>query len=115
MHPDFSHNFQCHPLDADSHVCMGSLPIGLIPDDVLLERLFAMRPVERQFVRIRGPLVAIPRRQATYGADYSFAGIVLHAVRTPSILKPFRDWARKEIDHRMNGLLLNWYDGPGEY
>lgn len=112
----FDRKFQRRELDEANHVYTGCLPSELISDPGLLDRLFAMRPVERQFVRIRGAgLVPIPRGQAAFGADYSFAGIVMRAVATPPILKPFRDWVRREIDPRMNGLLLNWYEGPGEY
>jgi alkylated DNA repair dioxygenase AlkB len=114
MQVDLDTKFQRRQLDADNHIYTGWLPNELIPDADLLEQIIAMRPIEQQFVQVRG-LVAIPKRQAAYGADYAFSGIVLKAVPTPPILKVFRDWAREEIDPRMNGLLLNWYDGPDEY
>jgi alkylated DNA repair dioxygenase AlkB len=33
----------------------------------------------------------------------------------PPVLEPLRSWARETIDPRLNGLLLNWYEGPGHY
>lgn len=107
---------QRHALDNVHAIYTGRLPDELVAASDLLDQLFALRPVEPQFVRVPGgKMVAIPRRQAAFGANYSFAGAEAVAAVTPPLLQPFRDWVRQTIDPRMNGLLLNWYDGPDQY
>ena len=34
----------------------------------------------------------------------------------PNLLRPYLLWAQSNIDQRLNGMLLNWYDGQcGHY
>ncbi len=107
--------FQRHALDDTNEIYSGLLPEELLAADDLFGRLWSLRLREPQFVIIFGEPVEIPRGQYAVGANYPFSNQVSRAVPTPPILNPFREWARQEIDPRMNGQLLNFYDGPDEY
>jgi hypothetical protein len=77
--------------------------------------------------RVRGPLVPPPgplprhpdarppgrdpRWQQAYGVDHHDAGRTDAAQPVPPELDPFQDRDRRAIDHRLHGLLVNWYDG----
>jgi len=58
-----------------------------------------------------GRPVKIPRWQQAYGEDYHFSGAVNRALPVPELLAPLLAWSKDTIDDRLNGLLLNWYDG----
>ena len=58
-----------------------------------------------------GRLVPVPRWSQTYGRDYKFSGTVQHAMRVPDVLAPLLVWSKTHIDARVNGILVNWYDG----
>ena len=65
---------------------------------------------------MHGRPVQTPRWQQAYGADYHYTGQTNAALPVPKSLEPVRDLARRAIDERLNGLLLNWYDGKlGHY
>ena len=42
---------------------------------------------------------------------YVFSGTVNEALPIPDLFAPLLNWCRESIDSRLNGLLLNWYDG----
>ena len=65
---------------------------------------------------MHGRPVKTPRWQQAYRADYHYTGRTNTALPVPAILEPLHHWARQAIDDRLNGLLLNWYDGAlGHY
>jgi hypothetical protein len=65
---------------------------------------------------MHGRPIKTPRWQQAYGADYHYTGRTNAALSVPAILEPLHHWARQAIDDRLNGLLLNWYDGAlGHY
>lgn len=55
-----------------------------------------------------------PRWQQAYGADYKYTGNVNRALPVPASLAPLHAFCRTQIDERLNGLLLNWYDPARE-
>jgi alkylated DNA repair dioxygenase AlkB len=57
-----------------------------------------------------GRTIPLPRWQQAYGRDYRYSGSVNRALPIPQILEPYLAWARRRVDPRLNGLLLNWYD-----
>ena len=57
-----------------------------------------------------GKIIPLPRWQQAYGRNYAFTGSVNAALPIPPILDPFLRFAQGELDPRLNGLLLNWYD-----
>lgn len=94
---------------------------GVIPEtDWLIASFFAalwdLRPAERPWIMIHGRLVQVPRWQQAYEQDYRFSGRVSTALPIPAVLEPLWLWVQQEIDPRLSGLLLNWYDGAtGHY
>ena len=65
---------------------------------------------------MHGRFVKIPRWQQAYGVDYRFSGKVSKALPIPVLLTPLVVWAKNQIDDRLNGMLLNWYDADlGHY
>lgn len=104
------------PLDDGHHILTGavSLPDQLSTEG--FEALWRLRPEEAPRIRMLGRMVALPRRQKAFGRDYAFSGTVSRAEPIPAELAPFLAWAQQQVDPRLNGLLVNWYDGAlGEY
>jgi len=110
----------CVSTDMARHVTFGhdlfstSLPAELRRFACLrFEELWDLHP--HVFHTVRQPFTAkmipLPRWQQAYGRDYAYTGNVNVALPVPPILKPFLAWARAAIDGRLNGLVLNWYDG----
>lgn len=65
---------------------------------------------------MHGKEVKTPRWQQAYGHSYEYTGSKNNALAIPSILEPFLAWGKLNVDQRLNGLLLNWYDGAaGHY
>ena len=63
-----------------------------------------------------GRRVKIPRWQQAFGKDYHFSGQTSEAAPVPCLLAPLLAWVRQGVDDRLNGLLVNWYDGKlGHY
>ncbi|WP_165220906.1 alpha-ketoglutarate-dependent dioxygenase AlkB [Aquisphaera insulae] len=103
--------FEKIDLGEGSHFFVGTLPEELRPDAAGFEGLWALHPDDHHTVQMFGRPVLTPRWQQAYGVDYRYSGRTNSALAVPQILKPIRDWARRTIDGRLNGLLLNWYDG----
>jgi alkylated DNA repair dioxygenase AlkB len=89
------------------------LPEGLGGEaDARLAALWALHP--ERFHEIAQPftgrIIPLPRWQQAYGRDYRYSGGVNRALPIPPLLEPYLAWAREQLDARLNGLLLNWYD-----
>lgn len=94
----------------------GVLPAELIPDNDLFFRLWNLHPEIFHTVKILGKIVETPRWQQAYNKSYQYTGSRNNALPVPSELIPYWEWAITSIDPRLNGLLLNWYDGAlGHY
>jgi len=94
----------------------GRLPDALIPVEVEFEALWRMHPEEYHEIKIHGRPVKTPRWQQAYGQDYHYTGRTNAALPVTQELVTFLEWARQAIDPRLNGILLNWYDGKrGHY
>jgi alkylated DNA repair dioxygenase AlkB len=108
--------FVTHDL-GDGHLLLkGTLPERLVLDGERFEALWAMHPAEFPAILMHGKPVQTPRWQQAYGRDYAFAGTLSTALPVPPLLGPLLAWARESIDARINGLLVNWYDGSlGHY
>ena len=109
-------DFATVDLDATHTLRHGRLPEELLPDGPAFGTLWASHPAERHEIHIHGRTVRTPRWQQAYGRDYRFSGQTYAALPVPHSLAPLRDWCRRTVDARLNGLLLNWYDGSlGHY
>ena len=107
--------FQIEQLDGQCVLQVGRLPAALEWDDRVLTDVWRLHPVQRHLVKMVGHWVETPRWQQAYGASYSYTGSKNNALPIPSVLRPLLDWAQADIDGRLNGLLLNWYEGPDDY
>lgn len=108
--------FVAEQLDERHRFYQGHLPAELIPSEAEFERLWALHPVEFHEIKIHGRLVKTPRWQQAYGRDYHYTHRTNAALPIPPALAPLLTWANGVIDLRLNGLLLNWYEGTlGHY
>lgn len=103
--------FEEHVLDDGHRFFVGRLPDDLLVTPERFEGLWALHPEDYHVILMHGRRVETPRWQQAYGADYHYTGRTNAALPVPAALEPFRGWARRAIDDRLNGLLLNWYDG----
>ncbi len=105
--------FTTHQLDSDCKLYESLLPADVLPD---FAQLWDLHPADFSRIRIHGREVPIPRWQQAYGSDYYFSAQVSQALPVPELLVPIWKWCTEQIDTRLNGLLLNWYDGAlGHY
>lgn len=98
-------------LDDSTPFFRGRLPEELIPDDKHFDTLWALHPDEFHIIHMPGGPVPTPRWQQAYGADYHYTGRTNRALPVPASLQPLVDWCKANADERLNGVLLNWYDG----
>ncbi len=93
----------------------GQLPPELRWTPETFAAVWASRPDTRPTIVLHGRAVQIPRWQQAFGADYFFSGQTSHALPVPPVLAPLLAWSREAVHPALNGLLVNWYDGPGQY
>jgi len=101
---------ELYALDDRACVYVGRLPDALVPDPTGFDRMWALHPDTFHVIKMHGKSVRTPRWQQAYGADYRYTGNTNRALAIPAELEPLHAWIRDEIDPRLNGLLLNWYD-----
>lgn len=103
-------------LDDTHAVLVGTLPASLVPDDAGFEALWSIHPETFHEIKMHGRPVKTPRWQQAYGADYRYTGSTNRARPLVPPMPAWLAWARERFDPRLNGLLLNWYDGAaGHY
>ncbi|MEM1296058.1 MAG: alpha-ketoglutarate-dependent dioxygenase AlkB [Verrucomicrobiota bacterium] len=108
--------FDRFALDGAHQIWMGRLPEELCLGESAFEELWKLHPPDFHDVRMGGRLVKTPRWQQAFNRDYAYSGSTNEALEVPDLLMPFWKWAQTAIDERLNGLLLNWYDGKlGHY
>lgn len=100
-----------HELEDGHHLLVGTLPPQLLPDAARFENLWSLHPARPHEVRMLGRRIPTPRWQQAYGRDYRYTGSTNTALPIPECICPFLEASRKSVDHRLNGVLLNWYDG----
>lgn len=108
-------DFTAHDLGEGLAFLEGKLPAGLTWDGGRFEQAWALHPAERPVITMVGKKVVIPRWQQAFGHDYRFSNQVSRAEPVPELFEPLREWCREHIHPGLNGLLLNWYEGPGHY
>lgn len=103
-------------LDPSHSVQVGELPASLVPDVAGFAALWAAHPDTFHDIKMHGRTVRTPRWQQAYGADYRYTGNTNRALPLTPPMEAWLAWAREALDPRLNGLLLNWYDGAaGHY
>lgn len=105
-----------HELPDGSHFYSGRLPPELILTPEQFEAVWDLHPDEFHTIMIHGRPVKTPRWQQAYGADYHYTGRVNRALPVPDLIEPLVAWAKASVDPRLNGVLVNWYEGSlGHY
>src|SRR6185295_3713640 len=107
--------FQTIQLDQEHVFQIGTLPSELQWDAREFTEAWNRHPAERHLVRIHGRWVRTPRWQQSYGANYSYTGSRNNALPIPQDWRPLLEWVQAQVDLRLNGLLLNWYEGRNDY
>ena len=107
--------FAAHDLGEGLWFLTGALPAELVWGTAAFGEAWAFHPEGRHVIHRPGGPVETPRWQQAYGADYHYTGSTNAALPVPPALEPLRAWAQEYIDPRLNGLLLNWYEGAGHY
>lgn len=79
------------------------------------ELLWQEHPKEFHEVVIHGKRVKTPRWQQAYGKNYEYTGSKNNALPIKKIDRKYIDWCKENIDKRLNGLLINWYDGDSQH
>lgn len=79
-------------------------------------KIWNEHPENYHKVKMYGKEIFTPRWQQAYGKNYNYTGSLNNALPIPDSFKMFLEWSQTNIDTRLNGLLLNWYDGQqGHY
>src|ERR1700704_1876312 len=105
----------CH-LDNQYSVLKAELPVQLAFNQMEFQQLWEIHPANFHIIKIHGRLVRTPRWQQAFGKDYHYTGRVNRALPVPDILTSIVTWATTAVDSRLNGVLVNWYDGAlGHY
>ena len=109
--PSLETNFICHQLDETRKFYSGKLPLHLQLGTTKFNEFWNTHPKEYHEIMLHGRSVKTPRWQQAYGRDYRYTGFINKALPTPPLITPLLDWAQRQIDSRLNGVLVNWYDG----
>jgi len=64
---------------------------------------------------MHGKLVKTPRWQQAYGKNYEYTGSKNNALPLQAYHQPYLRWSQSKVDPRINGLLINWYDGQQKH
>lgn len=83
--------------------------------ETTFEQLWNHHPPEFHEVRMHGRWVKTPRWQQAYGRNYTYTGSRNNALPLPPPFEKYLEWSRQHVDKRLNGLLLNWYDGTAKH
>jgi alkylated DNA repair dioxygenase AlkB len=110
-----------HELSTGHGFSVVKLPHSRILDEQEFGTAWELRPGYFHTIKMHGKLVTTPRWQQAYGKDYEYTGRVNTALPVETTMpvpkiRAIVSWCRDRIDQRLNGLLLNWYDGTlGHY
>lgn len=111
MYPNFEQIY----LDKENSIFQGEIPSVMI-DTFQFDDLWSKHPKSYHEIMMHGKLVKTPRWQQAYDRDYNYTGRVNEALPLMEILIPLLKWSQKTIDPKLNGVLINWYDGElGHY
>lgn len=79
------------------------------------ESLWNKHPEAYHKIGMHGKKVKTPRWQQAVGKSYSYSGSKNDALPLNSIDEKYLHWSQQNIDRRLNGLLINWYDGKRQH
>ncbi|MEM1325131.1 MAG: alpha-ketoglutarate-dependent dioxygenase AlkB [Bacteroidota bacterium] len=79
------------------------------------DSLWNEHPQEFHNIVIHGKKIKTPRWQQAYGKNYEYTGSRNNALPLNKVHQKYIDWCQKNIDKRLNGLLINWYEGRQQH
>ena len=79
------------------------------------KQIWNLHPLEYHTLKIHGKELKTPRWQQAYGKNYRYTGAQNNALPIPPLLEPYLFWCQQYVHQRLNGLLLNWYDGRKQH
>jgi len=107
------------PLTENSWLAKGVLPeeLQLSPDE--FETFWNTKPGRREYIRMFGREVQIPREQQVYGVEeYEYSGVKLPPKEITPFLRKYINWANridKKDGHKYSMILVNWYNDGKDY
>jgi alkylated DNA repair dioxygenase AlkB len=106
----------CSCENKSTTIYLSFLPSELLPSVEEFEAIWSLHPPTFTEIMIYGKKKPVPRWSQSYEHDYVYSGQVNNALPLPPALAPLLRWAQNNVDVRLNGLLVNWYDGSkGHY
>lgn len=109
-------DFKWHDLDGSQGLWVGRLPDAVALSSAEFDECWRMHPPQFVEIMMHGRPVLTPRWQQAYGRDYAYSGQVNTALPVPPLLQRLLHWGQRTVDARLNGILVNWYDGSqGHY
>lgn len=103
-------------LSDGKNVEIGAVPDELVPDEDEFARWWDLHPAEQPVITMYGRQIPVPRYHRAYLRDYEFPGAVAEVAPMEDAFAPVVAWAQENLDRRLNGLLVNWYDAAeGHY
>lgn len=98
-------------LDDTHHISLyHGVPEFVFSEDDFAE-LWQQHPTDYHEVVMHGRRVKTPRWQQAYGRNYAYSGSRNNALPLTAGHRKYLDWCCEHVDPRINGLLINWYDG----
>lgn len=80
-------------------------------DEAAFAHLWNEHPADYHEIVMHGKKVKTPRWQQSYGKSYRYTGSINNALPLADYHQKYLRWSRENVDERVNGLLINWYDG----
>ncbi len=111
MHP----SFESFNLSPEHKIYRFEKHPDFILDQKSFKELWESHPEDYHILKIHGREVKTPRWQQAYGKNYRYTGSRNNALPITQMLSPFLEWSKEHVDERLNGLLLNWYDGTKKH
>ena len=107
--------FQTIQLDEKSVLYYADKVEAFDLSDKAFRVIWNIHPEEFHTVKMYGKEILTPRWQQAYGKNYNYSGSINNALPIPELFEVFLNWSQRHIDTRLNGLLLNWYDGQKDH
>jgi len=79
------------------------------------DHLWNEHPEDFHEILMHGKKVKTPRWQQAYGKNYEYTGSRNDALPLNRIEQKYLKWCQENIDERLNGLLINWYEGKAKH
>lgn len=107
--------FEIIPLDNESIIYLCEKVEDFDLSEIKFREIWNIHPTEFHTVKMYGKEILTPRWQQAYGKSYHYSGSKNNALPIPKLFNAFLEWSKNNIHFKLNGLLLNWYDGQKDH